>query len=84
MKICLNCGVLGNMQISRGGSRVLQIKEWRMGVETKQMHMLENCWEGAKLNRIHGGNSNTKEGIRTGHGSSSSLTLLHIGIASFI
>lgn len=47
------------MQISRGGSRLLEIKEGRMSVETKQMHMLENRWEGAKLNRIHSENSNT-------------------------
>lgn len=61
-----------------------KLKKGEMSVERKQMHMLENFLEGTKLNRIHGGNSNTKEGIRTGHRSCSSLTLLHIGIALFI
>lgn len=49
------------MQIFREGSRLLEIKEGRMGVEKNQMHMLENCWEGAKLNRIHGGNSTQRK-----------------------
>lgn len=29
VKICLNYGVLGNIQFSRGGSRLLEIKEGR-------------------------------------------------------